>query len=86
MNCALELAKHGARFREIAGNRGLILVSILSPVGRQVAAGEHVLFAQEILTRPQQKRIVFEIPVSALAEELMRLDQPGIVLEHIYDF
>ena len=85
MKSATELAKSGATFEEIAGNRGPILVSVLS----QDASAQvpyHVLLRQPILTQPGTERLLIEMPVSSLAEALVRFDRKPWKLEHVYDF
>ena len=55
----------GVDFREIAGNDGEILVSLLVPNGWMSSAPARTLFEQPILTRPGQKRVVLAIRVAA---------------------
>jgi hypothetical protein len=84
---AAALARDGATFREIAGNRSVILVSALVPAAWQPQpGGEKILFTQTILTRPGHKRVVVEVPVAGLAATLNRLREGGYVLEHVYDY
>ena len=85
MKGATELAKSGATFQEIAGNRGPILVSVLShDAAAQVPY--HVLLRQPILTQPGTERLLIEMPVASLAEALVRFDRKPWQLEHVYDF
>ena len=83
---ASALAGRGASFREIAGNRGDILVSALVPTSWHAAASERVLFVQPIITRPGEQRVALVVPVASLAATLNRLDAPGLHLEHVYDY
>ncbi|HVI25234.1 MAG TPA: hypothetical protein VM576_03445 [Xanthomonadaceae bacterium] len=83
---SLALARRGARFVEIAGNRGPILVSVVVPANEPVAAGERVLIRQPILTRPGHERRVLELPVAALSAQLARDDARGIAIEHVFDY
>lgn len=83
---ASTLARRGATFREIAGNRGDILLTALVPTSWRASSGERVLFAQPIITRPGEQRVAVIVPVAALAAALNRLDAPGVRLEHIYDY
>ena len=84
---ALALAKAGADFIEIAGNRGPILVSLLKPAGRDMAfAGSTQLLVQPILTQPGIERDVLRIPVTQLAAFLRSLDLKAVRIEHIYDY
>jgi hypothetical protein len=86
MTHAAMLSHRGASFREVAGNRGDILLSALVPTSWQPAGGERVLFTQPIITRSGEQRVAVVVPVSALAATLNRLDAPGVHLEHIYDY
>lgn len=85
MQSATALARSGAVFEEIAGNRGPVLVSVLT---RDPAAEVpyHVLLRQPILTQPGTQRLLIEVPVASLAEALVRFDQKPWRLEHVYDF
>jgi len=84
---AAGLARQGVAFREIAGNRGAILVTFLAsgPVPA-LPDGTRVMFTQPILTRPGTARLALVMPVAALARVLEALDRPGIELEHVYDY
>ena len=84
---AAALATRGASFREIAGNRTLILVSALVPATWSPPARElSVLFGQPVLTQPGRKRVVLVVPVSSLAETLRGFRRGGHELEHVYDY
>jgi len=85
MKSATELARTGARFEEVAGNRGPILVSVLTH-DRSAEVPYHVLLRQPILTQPGTERLLVELPVSSLAEALVRFDRAPWHLEHVYDF
>jgi len=80
------LAAQGIDFRAIAGNDDDIVVSVL--VGDDwTAADVRTLFAQPIVTRPGRRRVVFAVPVARLADVLRRIDrEPGVVVEHVYDY
>ena len=78
------LASEGVRFLEIAGNRGDILVTAIVPTGWQ---SEHrVILRQPILTREAHERVLLVIPIPELAGELVRLSDPAIELEHVFDY
>jgi len=84
---SIALAKRGIEFQEIAGNRSVILVSALVP--REWAPGDdgaEVLFTQPILTQPSLKRVALIVSVAELANLLRRLDDSGLVIEHVYDY
>lgn len=81
------VAAQGLDFVEIAGNDGEILVSALAPAAWR-AEGVRVLFEQPILTRPGWRRVVFALPVNALARWLrgVRAGGDAVVVEHVYDY
>jgi hypothetical protein len=81
------LAANHADLREIAGNDGDVLLSMLVPVAWRPDAAARVLFEQPLLTTPGRKRSVVALPIAQLAASLRALDrQPGVRVEHIYDF
>ncbi|MBL0743185.1 hypothetical protein [Chryseolinea lacunae] len=85
-DAALQLARGGADFTEIAGNTDTILVTYLVPQSWQHTGSTTVLFTQTILTQPDLKRVALLIPINNLAVVLRENDKAGITLEHIYDF
>jgi hypothetical protein len=82
------LAAQGVEFREIAGNDGEILVSVLVPSGWMTSAPARTLFEQPILTKPGHKRVVLAVRVPQLSALLRSFGEKrgGVVVEHIYDF
>ena len=82
------IASQGVDFREIAGNDGEILLSLLVANGWMSSGPARTLFEQPILTRPGQKRVVMAIRVPQLAAFLRSFGEKrgGVVVEHIYDF
>jgi hypothetical protein len=84
---AAAVARRGATFVEIAGNRGPILVTALVPSGwTPPVAGASLVFTQPILTRPGRQRTAVTVPVGALADLLRVLERDGHTLEHVYDY
>jgi hypothetical protein len=84
--CAAQLAAAGVNFREVAGNHGPILVSLIADAAWQPSRmGERVLFKQPILTRPGQQRVVLVVPVAGLGE-LLRAQDNRVTIEHVYDY
>lgn len=84
---AAAVARRGAGFVEIAGNRGPILVTARVPSGwAPTTPVASVLFRQEILTRPGRQRAAVTVPVAGLAELLRALERDGHALEHVYDY
>jgi hypothetical protein len=82
------LALMGIDFREIAGNDGDVLVSVIVRQDWQPNADGRVLFEQPVISRPGQKRTVMAVPIVRLGAVLrdLRQNQRGVALEHIYDF
>lgn len=87
MYYASELAKRGAKFKEIAGNRSIILISVLAKRDWESAGnGAKILFTQPLLTQQTKKRVALVVPVESLAEVLNDISQTGARLEHVYDY
>jgi hypothetical protein len=87
MAYAQALADQGIDFREIAGNRGPILVSVWQRTGGAPppAIARQVL-TQPILTQPEWERQLVALPVADLAAQLRRWRAAQARLEHIYDY
>lgn len=83
---ATALANCGADFKEIAGNRRVILVSALGPLGQAPPSDTEVMIRQPIITQPGKEREVLVIPVTKLAAVLRELSAQGLTLEHIFDY
>jgi hypothetical protein len=86
MTPAMALAICGAEFKEIAGNRSVILVSALGPLGQTQPPDTEVMIRQPIITQPGKEREVLVIPVTKLASVLRGLRAQGLTLEHIFDY
>lgn len=84
---AAALASEGVTFREIAGNRGPILLSAVVPADwSSPVPGSLLVFDQPLLTQPGRKRVVMTVPVARLAEALRVLAEGGYGVEHVYDY
>jgi hypothetical protein len=83
---ALALAQCGAEFEEIAGNRTVILTSVLGPLGRTPPLGLAVMTRQPIITQPGLERLVLIVPVDNLGGLLRALGPAGLTLEHVFDY
>ena len=83
---ASQLAGSGADFIEIAGNRGMIVTSLLSEQPLQLDIPHTVLMEQPILTEQGRRRFVLETSVADLAGLLRDADSQSLVLEHVYDY
>ena len=87
MHYAQALANRGADFREIAGNRSVILVSLIGGTGWRPQQGiDQVLFEQPILTQPGRQRVVATAKVPTLAQSLREWAAAGVQVEHIFDY
>ena len=87
MAYAQALAGQGLAFREIAGNRGPIVASVI--VRSDTAASKaplRTLFIQPVLTQPGWERRVVALPVPELATQLRRWRAGDVQVEHLYDF
>ena len=84
---AQALAEQGLSFREIAGNRGPIVASVIvrSDAARP-ATPQRTLFTQPILTQPGWERRVIALPVPELAAQLRRWRAADVQVEHVYDY
>jgi hypothetical protein len=81
------LADAQVDFREIAGNDGEVLASLLVPAGWQPGADARVLFVQPVITVPGRQRAVLAVPIARLGALLREVDrQPALQVEHVYDF
>jgi hypothetical protein len=84
---ATELAAHGARLTDIAGNSSVILVTVISAEGKHpVPPDGRLLFDQPILTEPGRKRSAIVMPVAALTPYLTGAPAMGVEVEHVYDY
>ena len=86
-NEAAVLAKRGAQFQEIAGNRGPILLSLIAPTAWvPPVPAQDILFTQSIRTDPGKKRVVLAVQVDSLGTLLRSIDGQPLSIEHIYDY
>lgn len=84
---ASALAFQGVEFQEIAGNRGPILLSVITDRVAGTSWGDaKVLFEQPILSEPGKTRVALVVPVGKLSGVLRGLSAQGVVLEHVYDY
>jgi len=83
---ASALALAGAEFQEIAGNRGVIVTSLITDTELNLAVPHQVLLERRIITEPPKRRVVVQTRVADLAELLRTVHDHGVVLEHVYDY
>ncbi len=80
------LADQGVSFLEIAGNRGEVVVSLLTPIGYiSPTPSARVLFSQPMLTQANRQRVVLVVPITRLGDQ-MRQESGAVRIEHVYDF
>jgi hypothetical protein len=86
-NYANNVAQQGIDFREIAGNRSIILVSLLGEQTWIPKVGiEKILLEQTILTEPSKKRVVATVSVQTLAAALRDWSKDKVQVEHVFDY
>lgn len=83
---SIDLAAEGIQFEEIAGNKGVILVSLLVKESIQDRERGNLLLRQPILTKTGLTRMVYEVDVAKLSSFLYKANQTGAVIEHVYDY
>ena len=83
---ATAIARAGGVFRDIAGNRGDVLVSLHMPIAAPMPPGARLLFRQPILTRPGIERRVVATRVRDLAPLLAARAAAGDEIEHVFDY
>jgi hypothetical protein len=86
-NAALEIAKSGRSFKEIAGNTSAILITVLVKSGhKEEFENTKSIFVQPVYSDPRTKRIALTVPVGQLSELLLKFNKEGIRVEHVFDF
>jgi hypothetical protein len=84
---AIEVAGSGEDFESIAGNKGVILVSLhVDKAIPDLGLGEKRLFEQLLLTRPGTRRLTLLVPVGKLAVLLRWAAKYGAKVEHVFDY
>jgi len=83
---ATMLARRGVVFEEIAGNRGTILVSMLIGRSAPLPPNTRLLFEQPILTKPDERRVVLQVPVPQLGALLEHYANVPGTIEHVFDY
>ncbi|NML42837.1 hypothetical protein HHL11_03670 [Ramlibacter sp. G-1-2-2] len=81
------LAAQGLEFREVAGNRSIMLVSLLGDQAWEPHTGiAKRILEQPILTQPGRKRVVATVQVQQLGEALREWQRAGVQVEHLFDY
>lgn len=83
---AVQLAQQGFSFIEIAGNRDVILVSVLAPKGLAPPRGARLFLRQAVDSPPGRERQVLEVPVANLSAILAPAVYSGTFVEHVFDY
>jgi len=86
MTAATELARQGVQFREIAGNRGPILLSVIEHGNAPAALRDAAFLRQPIITEPGKERLLVTVPVDALSPALNSIHTSGVQVEHVFDY
>lgn len=83
---ACKLASQGVRFVELAGNKGAIMLTVLT--GKPVLTNKdyQILFTQPIVTKPGLSRIAMVTTVNNLNNTLKSLMYEKVAIEHVYDY
>jgi hypothetical protein len=84
---ALEIAKAGSGFKEIAGNNSAILLTVLIPAsGNPHFNNAQLVFRQPVASNPGIQRAALAVPVPDLHKLLLQFDKDQIKIEHIFDY
>lgn len=81
-----KLVKKGVEFNEIAGNKGAIMLTILTNTPLSKGEDYKVLFTQPIITKPGLSRIALVTTVGNLNTTIKTLLANKVTIEHIYDY
>lgn len=82
-----ELVKDKLEFREIAGNNAAIFVSLKLKSNKFFSTNySENVFSQPIPSDPKQKRIVMAVLVKDLNRLLLKVEEEGGIIEHIFDY
>ena len=82
----MRLARAGVQFRQFAGNTDILLTCIVPASWNYDLLDGRVVLSRPILTNPSSQRIGVIVPAGSLHRVILRLDQKGIQLEHLYDY
>ncbi|TGM15589.1 FAD-binding oxidoreductase [Leptospira selangorensis] len=78
------LVEKGISFKEIAGNKKIVLTTISSE--NQNWEDQKILSSWPILTEPGKKRTALILPVDQLHLMILYCKQNGILIDHIFDY
>lgn len=80
------LAKNGVVFTEIAGNKGAIMLTVLTDKSLNVSGNYKVLFTQPVFTKPGLSRVALVTTVANLSTTVKTLLDGKVTIEHVYDY
>jgi hypothetical protein len=81
-----KLAKKDISFNEIAGNKGAIMLTVLTNKPLNAAGNYKVLFTQPIITKPGLNRVALVTVVGNLSIIVKSLLEDKVTIEHVYDY
>ena len=81
-----KLAKKNIGFSEIAGNKGAIMLTVLTRKHLTVNPNYKILFTQPIITKPGLNRVALVTLVSNLSPIVKALLADKVIIEHVYDY
>ncbi|GAB4039539.1 hypothetical protein [Spirosoma gilvum] len=81
------LVQQGVTFREIAGNKSALLITLLAPESWQPTSPDlQLVFTQPITTKPGLKRVALVTTVDRLHKTIRYVQEQGVKIEHVYDY
>lgn len=81
-----QLTRRGVRFRDIAGNDTIFLTALVPRGWNATLPDAEILFAMDILTQPELRRLGISARVKSLHLLVTTMDQGGAKIEHLYDY
>jgi hypothetical protein len=82
----MKLVAGGVRFRELAGNRDILMTSIVPADWRYPLPTGNVVMSEPILTNRDSQRIGVVVSAPALHTVLGEFSRLQIPIEHLYDY
>ncbi|HEY9197400.1 MAG TPA: hypothetical protein VIM77_14090, partial [Mucilaginibacter sp.] len=83
---AAQLARQQINFKEIAGNTGAIMLTVLTNKPLTPDKNYSLLFTQPIFTQPGMNRMAIVTTVENLSGLINWLQNNKVIIEHIYDY
>jgi hypothetical protein len=82
----IKLARVNENFIEIAGNKGAIMLTVLTNKSLNVSGNYKVLFTQPVFTKPGVSRVALVTTVGHLSTTVKTLLDYKVIVEHVYDY